>query len=324
MMEHYSDHDLKAQLQTEVPHCLSLAELGAMTEQGSLGKLIRACEEEHHRALSQIADQIARRGIRAVLLAGPSSSGKTTCADRLTARLCSLGLSPVPVSLDDYYIDRDQVRPGPDGELDLEHIDTIDMALFRCHLAALLAGERVALPRFDFTTGRRTTAGRKLCLGDRSVLIIEGIHGLNPALLPEGIHKGEIFRLYICPEYPLYLDGGEKLDDRDLRLIRRIIRDHRTRGTSLARTLSMWDSVGRGERRWILPYRETADAFFNTALRYEPVFLKSRLLPLLEESDACCSSEVMRRIMRLLAPVPGVSDHEDIPQNSILREFIGT
>ncbi len=323
MMKHYSENGYKTE--AGLTNDLPLAALGTLVEQGRLGELILACEEAHRQTLVQIANQIAGRGVRAVLLAGPSSSGKTTCADRLTLQLRALGLAPVPVSLDDYYIDRDKVKPGPDGKLDLEHIDTIDTALFRQHLAALLAGETVLLPRFDFTTGRRRAGQQALNLGGRSVLIIEGIHGLNPALLPEGIHREEVFRLYICPEYSLRLGDGERLDGRDLRLLRRIIRDHRSRGTAMEKTLTMWASVGRGEQRWIMPYRESADAFFNSALSYEPVFLKGRLAPLLESGAAAVQEdEVFRQVLERLDGVPEVFDHEALPKDSILREFIGS
>lgn len=301
----------------------SLTALAELTRRGDLGAEIVSQEEKHALALYHLAEEVAGRGIRAVMLAGPSSSGKTTCAHRLSQRLADLGLHPVAVSLDDYYIDRDKVRPESDGTLDLEHINTIDILRFRRDLATLMTGTEVTVPRFDFTTGRRCPKGRVLSLRDGGVLIVEGIHGLNPLLLPEGAGEGTVYRLYICPEYRFTAPDGTPVADRDFRLLRRILRDWRTRGTSARGTLEMWDSVGRGEAQWILPYRDSADGWFNSALSYEPVVLKARLRDLPEWEMLSKSGGELGRICRMLLALPEIWSHEAIPENSILREFIG-
>lgn len=307
----------------EYNECNNLTALAELTHRGDLGAEIRAQEERHTLALSRLAEEIAGRGVRAVMLSGPSSSGKTTCAHRLGQQLAALGLHPVAVSLDDYYIDRDKVRPEPDGTLDLEHINTIDVPRFRRDLATLMTGAEVAVPQFDFTTGRRCPKERVLKLQSGGVLIVEGIHGLNPLLLPEGVEVGAVYRLYICPEYRFIAPDGTPVYDRDIRLLRRILRDWRTRGTSASGTLGMWDSVGRGEARWILPYRGIADGWFNSALSYEPVVLKARLRDLPEWETVAKTSGEMERICGAFFALPEVREHEAIPQDSILREFIG-
>lgn len=303
---------------------LMISQLNALVEQGKLSNLIRDCETEHQAALDAITHRIMEEGSRVVFLAGPSSSGKTTSAARLVDRLRTLGKQPVTVSLDDYYIDRDHLEPDADGKLDLEHIRTIDTALFRQHLTKLLAGETVSLPHFDFTTGRRTSSVRVLALKQQSILIVEGIHGLNPLLQPAGIQKEEVFRLYVSPAWNICLSSEECVDDRDLRLLRRIIRDQRTRGTAPEKTLEMWESVGRGEQRWILPFRRSADACFNSALPYEPVFLKGRLEILEANGDnGLVGNDWFRGAAKVLGAVAGVVDDCAVPHNSILREFIG-
>ena len=189
------------------------------------------------------------RHAKAVLLAGPSSSGKTTSANRLAVQLRVRGKRPILISLDDYYRDRDQIAPGPDGKLDLEHINTIDTSLFRQQLSQLLQGETILLPRFDFLTGRRVMTDRHLQLNQDSIIIVEGLHGLNPALLPENVDKSLVFRMYVSALLPLNLDNHNRIPTSYLRLLRRIVRDYETRGATVSHTLSMWDSVRRGEGR---------------------------------------------------------------------------
>lgn len=304
--------------------CDTVADLNDLTEQGRLGELIRVNEALHERSFSQIADRIVQRKARAVLLAGPSSSGKTTSANRLAVQLRVHGKKPILISLDDYYIDRDKIAPGPDGTLDLEHINTIDTDLFRSHLTELLKGKTVNLPGFDFAAGRRVKTEKYLNLGPDSVILIEGIHGLNPTLLPEHVDRNLVFRVYASALLPLNLDNHNRIGSSYLRLLRRIVRDYETRGASVARTLSMWDSVRRGEERWIFPYQENADVIFNSSLVYELAILKRHIFPLLDAvTPADPYYEEARAIVKVLNYVREADLDDEIPPTSILREFIG-
>ena len=258
------------------------------------------------------------------MLAGPSSSGKTTSANRLATQLRVHGKKPILMSLDDYYIDRDKIAPGPDGKVDLEHINTIDTDLFRADMARLLQGEEVELPCFNFLTGRREWRGHKLKLHADSVIIVEGLHGLNPAMLPDQVEQNLIFRLYVSPLLPLNLDNHNRIATSYLRLLRRIVRDYETRGASVQRTLSMWDSVRKGERRWIFPYQEHADVIFNSSTLYELAVLKKHIFPLLtavEPEDECY--EQVRNIVKVLNFIQEADVDDEIPPTSLVREFIG-
>ena len=228
------------------------------------------------------------------------------------------------MSLDDYYIDRDKIAPGPDGKLDLEHINTIDVALFRENMARLLAGESVELPSFNFITGRREWKGKELTLAENSVIIVEGLHGLNPAMLPENVDKSLIFRLYVSPLLPLNLDDHNRIPTSYLRLLRRIVRDYETRGASVQHTISMWDSVRRGEQRWIFPYQENADVIFNSSTLYELAVLKKHIFPLLTavQPEDDCFDEV-RNIVKILNYIQEADVDDEIPPTSLVREFIG-
>lgn len=304
--------------------CDTVADLNDLVKHGRLGELIRVNEALHERSFSQIADQIVERKARAVLLAGPSSSGKTTSANRLAVQLRVHGKRPVLMSLDDYYIDRDKIPPGPDGKLDLEHIDTIDTQLFRRQLTELLEGRPVNLPRFDFPTGKRVMSDKVLQLGPDSIVIIEGLHGLNPRLLPEHVESNLVFRMYVSALLPLNLDNHNRIPTSYLRLLRRIVRDYETRNASVSHTLSMWDSVRRGEERWIFPYQENADVIFNSSLVYELALLKRHIFPLL---DAVPPEdpwyEEVRSLVKVLNYCVAADADEEVPPTSILREFIG-
>ena len=304
--------------------CATVADLNSLVQSGRIRELIRVNEALHEKRYSQVADMVCQRGAKAVMLAGPSSSGKTTSGNRLVTQLKVHGKKPILMGLDDYYIDRDKILPGPDGKLDLEHINTIDVELFRTQMAELLSGKEVELPVFNFKTGRREWRGHMLRLEENSVIIVEGLHGLNPALLPEGIEPHLIFRMYVSPLLPLNLDNHNRIPTSYLRLLRRTVRDYETRGASVQQTMSMWDSVRRGESRWIFPYQEQADVIFNSSTLYELAVLKKHIYPLLtavEPEDTCY--EQVRGIVKILNYVQEADVDDEIPPTSLVREFIG-
>ena len=304
--------------------CETVADLNALVDTGRIRELIRVNEALHEKRFSGVADMICERASRAVLLSGPSSSGKTTSANRLATQLRVHGKAPILMSLDDYYLDRDQIAPGPDGKLDLEHINTIDVPLFQQHLAELMAGREVSLPSFNFAKGVREWRGHKLKLEPNTVIIIEGLHALNPALLPPELDPSLIFKLFVCPLLPLNLDDHNRISASYLRLLRRIVRDFETRNSSVQRTLSMWDSVRQGEMRWIFPFQENADVIFNSSTLYELAVLKKHIFPLLTAvpPEDECYDEV-RAIVKILNFVHAADVDDEIPPTSVVREFIG-
>ena len=308
----------------ELMECETVADLNKLVADGGIRELIRVNEALHEKRFSHIADRICERGARAVMLAGPSSSGKTTSANRLATQLRVHGKKPILMSLDDYYIDRDLIAPDENGEIDLEHINTIDTELFGTQLAALIAGEEVELPTFNFKKGKREWQGHRLRLTEDSVIIVEGLHALNPVLLPSTLRPEQIFRLYVSPLLPLNLDDHYRIPTSYLRLLRRTVRDFEGRGASVQKTLSMWDSVRRGEERWIFPYQENADVIFNSATLYELAVLKKHIFPLLlavEPSDECYDQ--VRAMVKVLNYVREADVDDEIPPTSIVREFIG-
>lgn len=304
--------------------CANVADLNEMVETGAVRELVRVNEALHEKSYAAIADDIVRRGARAVMVAGPSSSGKTTSANRLYTHLRVLGKSPVLISLDNYYIDRDKITPDANGEIDLESIDTLDVVRFNEDLERLLAGQMVETPIFDFMTARRAPKGREVLVGPGDPLIIEGIHGLNQRMLSPSIPKDSVFRVYVSALTTLNLDDHNRIRTTDIRLLRRLVRDYETRGASVEHTMSMWPSVQRGEKTWIFPYQEQADALFNTALVYELAVLKRHIYPLLlmvtEESPYYAS---VRSVIKFLNYIQEAEVEDEIPPTSILREFIG-
>lgn len=304
--------------------CETVADLNDLTTSGKLRELIRVNEALHEKRYAQVADMVCHRQAKAVMLAGPSSSGKTTSANRLATQLRVHGKKPILMSLDDYYIDRDKIAPGPDGKLDLEHINTIDCQRFREDMASLLAGREVELPSFNFKRGRREWHGHKLKMQADSVIIVEGLHALNPAMQPENVESNLIFKLYVSPLLPLNLDDHNRIPISYLRLLRRIVRDYETRGSSVQQTLSMWDSVRQGEKRWIFPYQENADVMFNSSTLYELAVLKKHIFPLLTavQPEEECFEEV-RSIVKVLNYIVEADVDDEIPPTSLIREFIG-
>ena len=304
--------------------CETVADLNDLTNSGRIRELIRVNEALHEKRYAKVADMVAQRGAKAVMLAGPSSSGKTTSANRLATQLRVHGKKPILMSLDDYYIDREKIPFGPDGKRDLEHINTIDTDLFRSDMAKLLRGEEAELPSFNFKTGKREWRGHRLKLHPESVIIVEGLHGLNPAMLPDNVDKNLIFRMYVSPLLPLNLDNHNRIPTSYLRLLRRTVRDFEGRGASVQHTLSMWESVQRGEKRWIFPFQENADVIFNSSTLYELAVLKKHIYPLLtavEPEDECY--EEVRNMVKILNYVQEADVDDEIPPTSLVREFIG-
>ena len=308
----------------ELMECETVADLNELVDSGKIRELIRVNEALHEKRFSQVADMICQRGAKAVMLAGPSSSGKTTSANRLATQLRVHGKKPILMSLDDYYMDRDKIPVGPNGEVDLEHINTIDTELFSQPLCPLLQGQEVEIPVFNFKTGMREWAGHKMKLAETSVIIVEGLHALNPVLLPKDLDSNLIFKLYVSPLLPLSLDDHNRIPTSYLRLLRRTVRDYETRNSSVQRTLGMWDSVRRGEKRWIFPFQEHADVIFNSSTLYELAVLKKHIFPLLtavQPEDP--TYDQVRAIVKILNFVHEADVDDEIPPTSLVREFIG-
>lgn len=309
----------------DILHVLNAADLNDMIICGELPQFIRVNEALHDQSIAEIAQGIMQKKAKAVFVAGPSSSGKTTFSNRLCIHLRVLGLSPVLVSLDDFYLDRDAIPLEADGQPDLEALSALDVKLLRDCVAGLLRGERVMMPRFDFHASKRFAEMYPLQLFEDQVLVMEGIHGLNPTL-HEGFDPQLISKVYISELTCLNLDHHNRIRTTDARLLRRIVRDHQFRSTPPEETLTMWNSVRRGEEKWIFPYQEQADFVFNSALHYELPVLKRYAYELLKaippENPVYLSSRRLLKILHYILPAPDEA-MPDIPPLSLLREFIG-
>jgi uridine kinase len=312
----------------EYSHWLNRLEIrnaGALNDAivaGRLAEIALVAEALHEGRLARIAAEIAaqRDRVKIVLVAGPSASGKTTFSKRLAIQLLANGLHPFPLALDDYFVDRELTPLDASGQLDYETIGALDVALFNEHLAALTAGRSVQLPRYNFLTGRREL-GPSVALGPNHVVIVEGIHGLNPALVP-GVDPACLYRVYISALTQLNLDRHNRVSTTDTRLIRRIVRDAATRGYTAAQTLARWESVKRGEKLYIFPYQENSDAIFNSALVHELAVLRPLAEPLLLQvrHDTPQYVEANRLLSFLYWFRPARA--APVPDNSILQEFI--
>ena len=309
----------------DILNVLNAADLNDMIICGELPQFIRVNEALHDQSIGEIAQGIFQKKAKAVFVAGPSSSGKTTFSNRLCIHLRVLGLKPVLVSLDDFYLDRDTLPLEADGQPDLEALSALDVPLLRACVAGLLRGEKVMMPRFDFTVSKRFEQMYPLQLFDDQILVMEGIHGLNPTL-HEGFDPQLVSKVYISELTCLNLDHHNRIRTTDARLLRRIVRDHQFRSTPPEETLNMWNSVRRGEETWIFPYQEQADFVFNSALHYELPVLKRYAYDLLKaippENPVHLSSRRLLKILHYILPAPDEA-MPDIPPLSLLREFIG-
>ena len=293
---------------------------------GDASELIKVAEAFHEKKIAQIADQIEQanisKGTRVVLISGPSSSGKTTTAKRLGIQLRILGLDPVLISLDDYFVDRERTPKDENGDYDYEALEAIDLKLLNSDLERLIAGESVDVPRYDFITGSRQWHETPLKLNERSILIMEGIHGLNPKLTPS-IPRDQKFCIYVSCLTSVAMDNLSRIPTSDNRMLRRITRDYATRGSNALATLQRWPSVRRGEEKHIFPYQENADVMFNSSLFYEISVLRQKVEPILREvNDTEPEYGEVRRLLKFLDNFIPISPDE-IPPTSVLREFIG-
>lgn len=302
----------------------SAGQLSELTRSGGIREFIRVAEALHDKRIGEIADRISERReeVRMVLIAGPSSSGKTTFAKKLSIQLTACGLRPIAIGLDDFFVEREQTPRDAEGKHDFEHIQAIDIPVLNETLLRLFAGEPVEMPEFDFKTGSRRYSGHTLQLPQQGVLLIEGIHGLNPDLIPR-IDRTQTYKVYVSALTQLNLDDHNRVPTTDNRLIRRLVRDHQFRGYSAIETLSRWPSVRRGENRNIFPYQDSADSAFNSALDYELGVIKSFAEPLLQEVKPY--HEVYHEAVRLSSFLSNFTriPEKYVPEHSILREFIG-
>ena len=285
--------------------------------------IINISEALQEKKIANIAEEIAsRKGVKLVLLAGPSSSGKTTSCKRLSIQLAVNGLKPLQISLDDYFVDREKTPKDASGEYDYESIYALDLDLINEQFNALFRGEEVELPKYDFQSGKSKKSGNKLKMNDNNVLVVEGIHALNPELTAH-IPQEQIFRVYASALTTILLDNKNYIPTTDNRLLRRIIRDYKYRGVSAQETIHRWPSVRAGENKWIFPFQENADAMLNTAMLYELAVIKMQAEPLLQQVPENCEEYAEAyRLLKFLKYFKGIP-YNNLPPTSLLREFLG-
>lgn len=305
----------------------TVGDLNVACNEGHATDLINVSEALQEKKIAQIADEITHRDqdgkrVKLVLISGPSSSGKTTFSKRLSIQLMTNGLKPYPISLDDYFVNRNDTPLDENGKHDFESLDAVDLPFFEEQLSTLLNGGEVELPRYNFTTGKREMSGKKLRIDEHMILIIEGIHALNPALTPH-IPNENKYKVYVSALTTILLDNHNYIPTTDNRLLRRIIRDYKYRNYSAEETIARWPSVREGEEKWIFPYQENADAMFNSALLFELAVLKDYVEPVLRKvPNRCPEYSEAHRLLRFLNYFVSVQDKE-LPPTSLLREFLG-
>ncbi len=301
----------------------TIGDLNEAIAEGKTNLLIQVSEALQEKKIAKIAEEIAnRKGIRMVLIAGPSSSGKTTTCKRLSVQLMTNGIKPVGISLDDWFVDREQTPRDEKGDYDFESIHALNIPLLNEQLKALFNGEEIELPRYNFQAGKSEKSGKKLRLKRDEVLVVEGIHALNPELTAQ-IPDELKFRVYASALTTLLLDNHNYIPTTDNRLLRRIIRDYKYRGVDARETIRRWPSVRKGENKWIFPFQENADMMFNSAMLFELAVIKSQAEPLLEQVPENCPEYAeayrLRKFLRYIKPIPD----QQIPPTSLLREFLG-
>ena len=301
----------------------TVGDLNRATQKGYSSQLIQVSEALQEKKIAQIADEIAsRKEVKMVLIAGPSSSGKTTTCKRLSVQLAVNGIKPIGISLDDYFVSREKTPRDEKGDYDYEHLHALNIPLLNEQMNALLRGEEVELPRYNFQTGESEMSGKKLQLQGNEVLVVEGIHALNPELTAQ-IPEAQKYKVYASALTTILLDNHNYIPTTDNRLLRRIIRDYKYRGVSAQETIRRWPSVRRGENKWIFPYQENADAMFNTAMLFELAVIREQAIPVLEQVPENCVeyAEAYRllKFLRYIKPIPAAQ----IPPTSLLREFLG-
>lgn len=297
-------------------------EVNAAIKAGRASEIINVAEALQERKMHMMTDEIVARGAKLVLVAGPSSSGKTTTSKRLAIQMMACGLHPHTLSTDNYFVNRVDTPRDENGEYDFECIEAMDTAFFRKQMNQLLSGEEVELPRYDFVSGERKFEGRKLKIGPDDVIILEGNHALNP-ILSEQIPDEQKYRIYVSTLTTIALDDHNFVPTEDIRVLRRVLRDYRYRGYTAIDTLRRYPSVTRGEEKWIYPFQETADATFNSALLYELNVIREQVMPILEQVDErepeYSEASRLRKFLRYFTPVPA----RQVPPTSLIREFAG-